>query len=470
MQFAVDENNQETWEFAAYFLAGFSLLYLLLLIWMRKKIAVAIGIFKEASRCIQSMPEVALYPFLTLALVLSHAAYFFAVFCYIYTCADLDGLSFDDVADATGAGAAAAATGRRLGAVPGELAGLHFAAARHLDPAWTPSEAQLRAGAEAAAAAVDGFSGRRLLNFNLTDDYAGEEAAIVPPMGTKNIMLLYHFFGFLWTNQFIQGMGMMIIAGAVAEWYWTPTKKGKKKGRLNELGASMKRTVCSHMGTVIFGSFIIALVQLIRAIMMYIDRKTKKLREKNKAMQMLFKIIHCCLWCLEKCLKFLSRNAYIMTAMKGTGFCKSCKDAIMLMIANMGRVAVVNLISALLLFLGKLAIAVGTGVVAYLWLENDLAYKAGGDKALHSTAPVMVVTVLLGYMIATSFMYVYDLAIDTILLCFCEDVRDGKPYFMPKTLKKFFKGAESKKSKKDRRKKATEGGGGAQVKGPEAPK
>ena len=65
-----------------------------------------------------------------------------------------------------------------------------------------------------------------------------------------------------------QGMGMMIIAGAVSEWYWTPTKKGAKKGRLNELLASAKRTVCNHMGTVIYGSFIIALVQFIRAVIM----------------------------------------------------------------------------------------------------------------------------------------------------------------------------------------------------------
>ena len=124
----------------------------------------------------------------------------------------------------------------------------------------------------------------------------------------------------------------------------------------------------------------------------------------------------------------------------------------------MGRVAVVNLIATLLLFLGKIAIAVGTGVAAYLWLENDLTYKVGGEKALTSPFPVLFVVVCLGYMIASSFMYVYALAIDTILLCFCEDVRDGKPYFMPKSLKKFFKGAESKKSKKDRRKaKAGEG-------------
>lgn len=34
-------------------------------------------------------------------------------------------------------------------------------------------------------------------------------------------MFLYHVFGLLWTNQFIIGMGYVIIAGAVANFYWS---------------------------------------------------------------------------------------------------------------------------------------------------------------------------------------------------------------------------------------------------------
>ncbi len=35
----------------------------------------------------------------------------------------------------------------------------------------------------------------------------------------------------------------------------------------------------------------------------------------------------------------------------------------------------------------------------------------------------MIVTFLLAWAVSASFLYVYDLAIATILLCFCEDYR-----------------------------------------------
>ena len=36
----------------------------------------------------------------------------------------------------------------------------------------------------------------------------------------------------------------------------------------------------------------------------------------------------CCLWCLEKCIRYISKNAYILTAMFGYNFCKSsCKES-----------------------------------------------------------------------------------------------------------------------------------------------
>lgn len=48
---------------------------------------------------------------------------------------------------------------------------------------------------------------------------------------------------------------------------------------------------------------------------------------------------------------------------------------------------------------------------------------------------------LLTYYLGAAFMEIYDMAIDTILLCFCEDSErnDGKkhPYFMSDSLKRF---------------------------------
>jgi len=49
---------------------------------------------------------------------------------------------------------------------------------------------------------------------------------------------------------------------------------------------------------------------------------------------------------------------------------------------------------------------------------------------------------ILAYAIATAFMSVYEMAVDTMLLCFCEDTErnDGsaeKPYYMSDSLKSY---------------------------------
>ena len=45
----------------------------------------------------------------------------------------------------------------------------------------------------------------------------------------------------------------------------------------------------------------------------------------------------CCFWCLEKFMKYINRNAYIMTAVYGENFCSSAKDAFSLLMRNFLR-------------------------------------------------------------------------------------------------------------------------------------
>merc|ERR1712193_556731 len=57
------------------------------------------------------------------------------------------------------------------------------------------------------------------------------------------------------------------------------------------------------------------------------------------------------------------------------------------------------------------------------------------------TVPV-VVSSIIGYIIASGFFAVFSSAVNTLLLCFCEDCRvnDGtaeKPYFMPRGMMQF---------------------------------
>merc|ERR1719352_1811850 len=44
----------------------------------------------------------------------------------------------------------------------------------------------------------------------------------VPDSAMKDYLLVFHFFMFLWMNQFVQGIALMVIAGAVTTWYFRP--------------------------------------------------------------------------------------------------------------------------------------------------------------------------------------------------------------------------------------------------------
>ncbi|TMW65022.1 hypothetical protein Poli38472_009189 [Pythium oligandrum] len=254
------------------------------------------------------------------------------------------------------------------------------------------------------------------------------------------ILLGYHFFGFLWTNQLINAISMCTIAGAICRYYWSREKNAAEMGRFPVM-YSFKNCFRYHFGSLAFGSFIIAVVQFIRAILMYIDHQTQDIQRSNLVVKVLMKIVQCCLWCFEKCLKFLSKNAYIMIAMKGRSFCSGAKDAFKTIFNNVGQIATVSMVSFLLLSAAKIAITMACAVIMFAYLEkNDDKYGIGGEKEISSPMAPIVLTILLAWFVASTFLGVYEMAIDTILLCFCEDKEINKAtgqYYMSDKLKKF---------------------------------
>lgn len=76
-------------------------------------------------------------------------------------------------------------------------------------------------------------------------------------------MVLYQVFGLLWVAAFINGLCQFIIAASACLWYFTVNTDTKGRGTV---GTALYWGFRFHMGSIAFGSFIIAVVQMIRII------------------------------------------------------------------------------------------------------------------------------------------------------------------------------------------------------------
>merc|ERR1740138_2042071 len=101
--------------------------------------------------------------------------------------------------------------------------------------------------------------------------------------------------------------------------------------------------------------------------MIYLSKQAKA--QGNKEMEIICKIFAYCLWCFEKCVKFLNKNAYIQIALMGTNFCVSAKNAFWLIIRNAVRFALLGSLGSVINVIGKYFIAVSTAVVGFFLLQ-----------------------------------------------------------------------------------------------------
>ena len=172
----------------------------------------------------------------------------------------------------------------------------------------------------------------------------------------------YLLFCLFWTANFIVAAGDLIVAVAVAKWYFTRNKA--TIGSWTVI-SSVRATAWYHLGTAAFGSLLIAIVQIIRAIIARAQKAAKD--TDNKLAKYILCCCQCCFWCLEKFIKFINKNAYIQTAIFSTAFCKSCRKSFGLIFRNAARVGAVTYVSAAVLIVGKLFISAVVTVSLTFW-------------------------------------------------------------------------------------------------------
>ncbi|KAM9845438.1 choline transporter-like protein 5-A [Aulostomus maculatus] len=245
------------------------------------------------------------------------------------------------------------------------------------------------------------------------------------------LLQLSNLLIFLWMVNFCLALEQCTLAGTFASYYWARRKPQDVPPC--PLFSSFSRAIRYHTGSLAFGALVLSVAQFVRIVLEYLEQKLKGV--DNSLSRFLLCCLRCCFWCLEKFIRYMNRNAYIMVAIYGKNFCTSAREAFLLLMRNVVRVAVLDRVTDFLLFLGKVLIAGGVGLIAFLFFSRKI-------PVIQEEAPnlnyywVPLLTVVGGaYLIAHCFFSVYATCVDTFFLCFCDDLErnDGsseKPFLM----------------------------------------
>uniref|UniRef100_A0A674CPU1 Choline transporter-like protein n=1 Tax=Salmo trutta TaxID=8032 RepID=A0A674CPU1_SALTR len=387
--FSVYLQIRQTWLAFMIILSIVEVVVILLLIFLRKRVLIAIALIKEASRAVGHVMSSLLYPLLTFALLALVIAYW-------------------------------------------AITAVYPSAVNHVIHVYMSVQ-----GKNANITEISPLFPQTFNTTNITAQCPDAECLFAFYGGEtyyhKYLIMFqfYNVFLFFWCANFVTALGQVTLAGAFASYYWAFKKPDDIPA--NPICSSLGRALRYHTGSLAFGSLILSLVQVIRVLLEYLDQKLKA--AQNRFAKFLLSCLKCCFWCLEKFIKFLNRNAYIMVAIYGKSFCTSARDAFFLLMRNIIRVAVLDKVTDFLLFLGKLLIVGIVGICSFFFFSGRI-------KAVEQTAPslnyywVPILTVVVGsYLIAHGFFSVYAMCVDTLFLCFCEDLErnDGspeRPYFM----------------------------------------
>uniref|UniRef100_A0A673MLH6 Choline transporter-like protein n=1 Tax=Sinocyclocheilus rhinocerous TaxID=307959 RepID=A0A673MLH6_9TELE len=250
------------------------------------------------------------------------------------------------------------------------------------------------------------------------------------------VLQLCNLLVFLWLVNFTIALGQCTLAGAFASYYWALRKPADIPPC--PLASSFGRALRYHTGSLAFGALILSIVQFIRIILEYLDHKLKGAH--NAFTRFLLCCLKCCFWCLEHFIKFMNRNAYIMISIYGKNFCGSARDAFFLLMRNVMRVAVLDKVTDFLLFLGKLLISGSVGVLAFFFFTRQIPVIQQEVPSLNYYWVPLLTVIFGSYMIAHGFFNVYAMCVDTLFLCFLLDLEknDGsvsRPYYMGSSLR-----------------------------------
>jgi choline transporter-like protein 2/4/5 len=244
-------------------------------------------------------------------------------------------------------------------------------------------------------------------------------------------MALYMVFGIIWIEAWLEYTCQFVVMVSAATYYFNSTIEDGEDGGEATVSLGFKFAFLNHMGSLAAGSFIIAVIRFIRLVFLYMAKQAEKASGDNQAVKLVVAIGECCLRCLEEVCDYINGHAYAYMAVSGQNFCSSAWDGFLLGIKHMVKFSFANMLAAVFIALGKVAITVGNCASLYMIMKHVTMDTA----EVSSLVGPMVVVAVFSFFTASVFLGLLDTAVMSLMTCLAidMDLHGGVPKFGPKT-------------------------------------
>lgn len=154
------------------------------------------------------------------------------------------------------------------------------------------------------------------------------------------------------------------------------------------------------MGSLLFGSFVLALIWMIRTIFEYLNKKIQGDGDRPipAPVKILLTCCRCCIACCHRFIKYVNMNAYCQVALTGESFCMAAMNGFILILKNGACFIFTGGLGGFFNLIGKLLVCVINMIIAYLLLDYQTNTVFIGD--INSPIGPLFVVFIISYTIS----------------------------------------------------------------------
>jgi len=258
---------------------------------------------------------------------------------------------------------------------------------------------------------------------------------------------LYLGFGFVWTYFFFAAIGTTTISGCVVYYFFMDEDTaGHRNAQFADnqtnwvVSAMFYYVLRYNLGSMAFGSLILAVVEVLVWLLEVIDEQTKADQQSNPVMRLVLKCCKCCLFCFERCIKFVSSYAYIFVFMQNTGFCMACYRTWRMLSEYPLQLGINRVVQRVLFVMQSITIPLvctGWAYWTFLSSEGTALKHLSADTLIGAMVPAVCVLVL-STIVARSFATVYEQVVTSLTTCVLTDITQYKAKYARSQLREAF--------------------------------